>query len=306
MIRDMKVFIPLEQSSESRVAITPDFVKKFKNLGMDIFIESGAGNLSNFSDENYSNCGATIVNNDKRNEHLADADIILHVLPIAIEDVSKLKSGCWHISFLDNYKYGEHISEFKKHGVAAISLEKIPRTSLAQKMDALSSQASLAGYSAVLKAASNSKVVFPMMVTPAGTLQAAKFFVIGAGVAGLQAIATAKRLGARIEAFDTRPEVEDQIKSLGAKFLKIDLGETASTTQGYAKALTEEQLATQRKLMADACIKADVVITTAKVFGRKAPIIITQDTIGKMKHGSVIVDLAVDTGGNTEIGRAHV
>jgi NAD(P) transhydrogenase subunit alpha len=176
----------------------------------------------------------------------------------------------------------------------------IPRSTIAQKMDALSSQASLAGYQAVILAADELDRIFPMMMTPAGTIQPARVFVIGVGVAGLQAIATAKRLGARVEAFDTRPVVEEQVRSLGARFVKADLGETGQTEQGYAKALTEEQLALQRDVMAKHCAMADVVITTAQVFGRKAPVIVTTEMVRKMRPGSLIVDLAIETGGNVE------
>jgi NAD(P) transhydrogenase subunit alpha len=192
------------------------------------------------------------------------------------------------------------IEKFISKGVSAISMELIPRTTLAQKMDALSSQASLAGYVAVILAAEKLDKVFPMMMTPAGTITPAKVFIIGAGVAGLQAIATAKRLGARVEAFDTRAVVEEQVQSLGAKFVKVDLGETGQTKDGYAKALTEEQLAMQREAMARHCAQADVVITTAQVFGKKAPVIVTREMIRGMRTGSVVVDLAVETGGNVE------
>ncbi|MBA7534664.1 NAD(P) transhydrogenase subunit alpha part 1 [subsurface metagenome] len=179
-------------------------------------------------------------------------------------------------------------------------MELIPRTTLAQKMDALSSQASLAGYVAVILAAERLDKIFPMMMTPSGTIAPTKVFIIGAGVAGLQAIATAKRLGARVEAFDTRPAVEEQVQSLGGKFIKIDLGETGQTKDGYAKALSDEQLAKQRDVMARHCAQSDVVITTAQVFGKKAPIIITKDMVEGMKSGSLIIDLAVETGGNVE------
>jgi NAD(P) transhydrogenase subunit alpha len=184
--------------------------------------------------------------------------------------------------------------------ISAVSMEFIPRITIAQKMDSLSSQASLAGYAAVMLAAGKLDKILPMMMTPAGTIAPARVFVIGAGVAGLQAIATAKRLGARVEAFDTRPVVEEQVQSLGAKFVKVDLGETGQTKDGYAKALTAKQLEKQRKVMADHAALADIVITTAQVFGKRAPIIITKDMIKKMKPGSVIVDLAASSGGNVE------
>jgi NAD(P) transhydrogenase subunit alpha len=182
--------------------------------------------------------------------------------------------------------------------INSISMEMIPRTTKAQKMDVLSSQASLAGYVAVIKAAEVSDKILPMMMTPAGTITPSRVFIIGAGVAGLQAIATAKRLGARVEAFDTRPVVEEQVQSLGAKFVKVDLGETGQTKDGYAKALTEEQIQKQRDVMAKVCASSDIVITTAQLFGRKAPVIITEEMVKGMKPGSVIVDLAVESGGN--------
>jgi NAD(P) transhydrogenase subunit alpha len=179
-------------------------------------------------------------------------------------------------------------------------MEMIPRSTRAQKMDALSSQASLSGYAAVVLAADNLYKIFPMMMTPAGTLQPSKVFIIGAGVAGLQAIATARRLGAKVDAFDTRPVAKSDVLSLGAKFVEVDLGETGQTAQGYAKALTEEQLKKQRDVMKQHCAQSDIVITTAQVFGRKAPVIVTKEMIAAMKPGSVVVDLAVETGGNVE------
>jgi NAD(P) transhydrogenase subunit alpha len=216
------------------------------------------------------------------------------------DEVALLKKGAIHISYLDPFNEKGLIDKFVESGINAFSMEMIPRTTLAQKMDALSSQASLAGYVAVIEAMKHSDKIFPMMMTPAGTIQPSRVFIIGAGVAGLQAIATAKRMGAKVEAFDTRPVVEEQVKSLGAKFVKVDLGETGQTKDGYAKALTEEQLAKQREVMAKHVALSDVVITTAKLFGRKAPIIVTKEMISKMKKGSVLVDLAVDTGGNIE------
>jgi NAD(P) transhydrogenase subunit alpha len=196
------------------------------------------------------------------------------------------------------------IAAFAAAGVSAVSMEMIPRTTLAQKMDALSSQASLAGYAAVIQAAARLRLVLPMMMTPAGTILPARVFVLGAGVAGLQAIATAKRLGARVEAFDTRPVVEEQVRSLGAKFVKIDLGETGQTAGGYAQALTPEQIARQQAAMAKICAQSNIVITTAKVFGRKAPRLVTTAMLAGMSAGSVVVDLAIESGGNVEGARA--
>lgn len=296
----MQIFIPRECENETRVAITPDTVKNFIKLGIDIQIESGCGLKSLHSDKDYSNAGAQIITTNNKKEALQSADMILHVLPLEANEIAQMKPKAWHISFFDMFRFPEQLKAFQENQINVISLERIPRTSFAQKMDALSSQSSLAGYMSVIQGLLYLPKTLPMMVTPAGTLQAAKIFVIGAGVAGLQAIATAKRLGARVEAFDTRQEVEEQVQSLGAKFVKIDLGKTESTQQGYAKALTEEQLEKQRKLMLETCSHSDIVITTAKVFGRKAPIIINQAILDSMKHGSVIVDLAAEAGGNTE------
>jgi len=228
------------------------------------------------------------------------ADIVLRLRKPGDADVAMLKAGAIHISYLDPFNEKELVQSLAKQGVTAISMEMIPRSTRAQKMDSLSSQASLAGYVAVLLAAERTDRVFPMMTTPAGTINPSRVFIIGAGVAGLQAIATAKRLGARVDAFDTRPVVAEQVRSLGARFLEVDLGETGQTEQGYAKALTEEQLQKQRDAMAKQCALSDVVITTAQVFGRKAPIIITKEMVAGMKPGSIVVDLAVETGGNVE------
>jgi NAD(P) transhydrogenase subunit alpha len=204
------------------------------------------------------------------------------------------------VSFLDPFTDVEPVRALAARGVSAICMEMIPRSTIAQKMDALSSQASLAGYVAVLLGANRLDRIFPMMMTPAGTIPPAKVFIIGVGVAGLQAIATAKRLGAVVEAFDTRPGVEEQVKSLGGKFVKVDLGEIGQTAQGYAKELTPEQLAKQREVMEQRCAQADLVITTAQVFGRKAPLIITKAMLEKMKPGTIVVDMAVESGGNVE------
>jgi NAD(P) transhydrogenase subunit alpha len=224
----------------------------------------------------------------------------LRVRKIPPNEIPLLKAGCIHISFLDAFNETELVRELAAKGVTTISIDMLPRITITQKMDALSSQASLGGYVAVITAAATIDRILPMMMTPAGTIKPLRVFVIGAGVAGLQAIATAKRLGARVEAFDTRPAVEEQVRSLGAKFVKVELGETGQTEQGYARELTADQLAKQREIMAKHCAEADAVITTAQVFGKKAPMIVTRKMVEQMRPGSVIVDMAVETGGNVE------
>ncbi len=295
----MRIAISKEEfPGEHRVAVVPKNVKKFVEKGCTLVVEKGLGGGSHFADGDYQDAGAVVV--DAKEALLKDADVILRVRKPSVQEVALYKEGAVLICYLDPFNEVELLNALKDHRVNAFSVEMIPRTTLAQKMDALSSQASLGGYVAVILAAERSDKIFPMMMTPAGTISPSHVFIIGAGVAGLQAIATAKRLGARVEAFDTRPVVENDVKSLGARFLKIDLGETGQTKDGYAKALTEEQVEKQRQGMAKACAKADVVITTAQVFGRKAPVIITKDMIAQMKPGSLIVDMAVETGGNVE------
>ena len=294
----MNIFFPKEQDDEIRTAIVPTVVEKYVELGAEVLIESGAGKSIGVNDKDYTDAGG-IVTKD-RFDALSNADIICRLNAPPIEEISPLKKGCIHISFLDPFKEKKLVDAFIKASVTAISMELVPRITRAQKMDALSSQASLGGYSAVIEAARRLAKVFPMMMTPAGTISPSKVFIVGVGVAGLQAIATAKRLGARVEAFDTRPVVEEQVLSLGAKFIKIDIGEAEQTQQGYAKELTTEQLELQRQGMIKACSNSDVIITKAQVFGRPAPLIITQDMIAVMKPGSVIIDMAVSTGGNVE------
>lgn len=282
---------------ESRVALTPKSAEKLIKLGANVAIEAGLGS-SIFPDESYEKVGVKVFTDKQK---LFDtADLLLKVRRSSIEEISMMKKGTVQISFLNPFQEQEIIEALKTKGVTALSMEMIPRTTIAQKMDALSSQANLGGYVSVVTAAFHLQKVLPMMTTPSGTISPAKVFIIGAGVAGLQAIATAKRLGARVEAFDTRAVVEEQVKSLGAKFIKIDLGETEQTKDGYAKPLTESQIQKQRDEMAKICASSDIVITTAQVFGRKAPIILTQEMIKKMSLGSVIVDMAVESGGNVE------
>ena len=283
---------------EARVALVPEHVKQLTKKGLEIKIESNAGVASGYIDDDYIQSGASIFKESKK--ILPMADVVLRVRSSSLEEVNFLKENCLHISFLDTFKEYSLIQELKDKGISTISMDLIPRITRAQKMDALSSQSSLAGYVAIILASEALNKVFPMMTTPAGTIYPARVFVIGAGVAGLQSIATAKRMGARVEAYDTREVVEEQIKSLGARFLKIDLGKTQETKQGYAKALTPEQLVIQKKAIMNVCSQADVVISCAQVFGRSAPKIISVEMLRHMKNGSVVVDLAVESGGNIE------
>ena len=295
----MIIGIPKEKEpGERRIPLTPQTAQKLVNLEIAVRIESGMGESCGYGDDVFAQSGSEIVSD--RSELLSTADLIFRVNKPPLEEVGVMKRASAHISFLDPFRERKLVEALAEAGVSAISVEMIPRTTRAQKMDALSSQASLAGYVAVILAAEAVDLVFPMMMTPAGTLSPSRVFVIGAGVAGLQAIATAKRLGARVEAFDTRPAVAEQVRSLGARFVEVDLGETGETREGYARTLTEEQLDKQRQEMARRCAQADVVITTAQVFGRPAPVIVTEDIIRSMKPGSVVVDLAVESGGNVE------
>jgi len=294
----MLIGVPKETfTGETRVALLPVSVEKLVKKNAKIQIEQGLGETLGITDDEYKKTGAEVTD---RASILSNSDILLRVRKPSSDEISQIKKGAIHISFLDPFNENELIDAFSQQSVTAVSMEMIPRTTIAQKMDALSSQANLAGYVTVILATERMNKILPMMMTPAGTIAPSRVFVIGAGVAGLQAIATAKRLGARVEAFDTRPVVEEQVQSLGAKFIKIDLGETGQTDQGYAKALTPEQLELQRQGMAKVCGQSDIVITTAQLFGRKAPVIVTMDMVKQMKPGSIIVDMAVESGGNVE------
>lgn len=286
---------------ETRVPVTPQVVDRYTRLGAKVYVERGVGERVQISDSEYEAAGAELGD---RAELLGQAQLLLHVAPLSGDVVSALKEGVITAGFLDPFFQPQLVGQLAQRKVNAVAMELIPRSTYAQKMDALSSQASLAGYAAVIVAAERSPQAFPMMSTPAGTIPPVRVLVIGAGVAGLQAIATAKRLGARVEAYDTRPVVKEQVQSLGAKFVEIDVGETGQTEQGYARELTPEQLESQRKQMARICAHSDIIITTAQVFGRQAPTIITKSMVADMKPGSVIVDLAATTGGNVEGTRA--
>jgi NAD(P) transhydrogenase subunit alpha len=296
----MTVFAPRETDPiETRAPLTPVTVQRLVELGLEVQVETGIGAKCDHPDSEYEAAGGKVTSG--RDAALAEADFVFRVGKPAMEEICKLKSGALHASFLDPFNDPEILQAMAAAGVTAVSLEMIPRSTLAQKMDALSSQANIAGYTAVTYAADRLNKILPMMMTPAGTVSPAKFFIIGIGVAGLQAIATAKRLGARVTAFDVRPEALEQAESLGAKALRIDLGgDTGGTDQGYAKELTPEQLEKQRQAQGKVCIDSDVVITTAKVFGRKSPVLVKQDVVDRMKPGSLIIDLAAESGGNVE------
>jgi NAD(P) transhydrogenase subunit alpha len=295
----MRIAVMKETSpQERRVPLIPATAGKLVKLGAELVLEAGLGLSCRFEDADYEKVGAAV--SGSRRELLQSADIILRLRKPPVEEIELMQKGCVHISYLDPFNEAELVELLRRENISAVSLEMIPRSTLAQKMDVLSSQANIAGYATVILAAEHLDKIFPMMTTPAGTIKPSRVFIIGVGVAGLQAIATAKRLGAVVEAFDTRPVVEEQVKSLGAKFVKIDLGETGQTKDGYAKALTPEQLALQKEGMAKACAKADVVITTAQLFGRPAPRIIDSKMLAGMRPGSTVIDMAVETGGNVE------
>ena len=298
----MQIGVPAESHPlEARVALVPRNVKRILDIGFSVAVESEAGRGSGFSDDDYRDAGAQVT----PREQVLASDVVLRVSAPSGDEIHALSAGALQVSFLDPFRQRELVERLAAQGVTSVSMEMVPRTTLAQKMDALSSQASFAGYAAVLFAAERSSKFFPMMMTPGGTIPPARVFVIGAGVAGLQAIATAKRLGARVDAFDTRPEVKEQVESLGGKFVEIDLGETGATEQGYARELTQEQIEMQRKGQAEVIARSDVVITTAQVFGRPAPRIVTAEMVADMKPGSLVIDMAVDSGGNVEGTRAN-
>ena len=294
----MLIGVPKETwSGELRTALVPQNAKKFIELGMSVVLESESGVPSGFTDAMYEDVGVKITQ-DKAEVH--GADILMRVRQPTSAELQLVKKEAVSISFLDPFNEKELVQDMAKREIRGISMEMVPRSTRAQKMDALSSQANLAGYVTVIQAAFHCPKIFPMMMTPAGTIAPGRVFIIGAGVAGLQVIATAKRLGARVEAFDTRPVVAEQVQSLGAKFLDIDLGEVGQTEQGYAKELTAEQLEKQREGQKQVIGQSDVLITTAQVFGRPAPRIVGLDMVEAMKPGSVVVDMAVESGGNVE------
>lgn len=294
----MKILIPRETDpEETRIAATPESVATLKGMELEPVIEAGLGEHLAWPDSEYEKAGAAIVSGDGVYDGVG---LVCRVTPPTADEIARMPRGSMYAGFLDPFNREDLVRAFAEAGVSAMSMEMVPRTTRAQKLDALSSQHNIAGYYMVLLAAERLGKVLPMMATPSGVIQPARVLVIGAGVAGLQAIATAKRLGARIEAFDTRPAVKEQVESLGGKFIDIDLGDSGETEGGYARELTPEQQARQREGMVKALERADVVITTAALFGKPAPTIITDDMLKRMKRGSLVIDYAVASGGNVE------
>jgi H+-translocating NAD(P) transhydrogenase subunit alpha len=298
----VKIGIPKETvARERRVAAVPETVTKLKGAGFEVQVQAGAGAGAQISDQAYEEAGAAVVAD--AGQVLSGSDIVLKVQPPTTAEAARLKEGAILVSFLQPAANAAVVEELAKRKVTAFSLELVPRISRAQSMDALSSQASLAGYKAVLMAAVRLGKYFPMLMSAAGTIAPARVLVLGAGVAGLQAIATARRLGAVVEAYDVRPAVKDEVQSLGAKFLELKL-ESQEGAGGYAREQSEDVLAKQRELLTDRVAAADVVITTAAIPGRKAPVLVTAEMVKGMRPGSVVVDLAAETGGNVELTRA--
>ena len=292
----MRIAVPKEiKDGEKRVALVPDIISKLTKAGLEVVIESGAGVNAQASDEEFKKAGAEVKSGDV----LTGADVVLSVQPLTPTQMKSLKKGAITISFLSPTGSVDSIDAAVAAGVTAFSLEMVPRISRAQSMDALTSQALCAGYRASLVAAELSPKFFPLLMTAAGTVTPAKVVVLGAGVAGLQAIATAKRLGAVVSAYDVRPASADEVKSMGAKFITLEL-EALEGAGGYAREMTEERAAKQRELLTPFIAEADVLITTAAVPGRTAPRLVTAQMAAQMKPGSVIVDLAAETGGNVE------
>jgi NAD(P) transhydrogenase subunit alpha len=291
----MRIGVPRETlPGETRVASTPEVVKKLVAKGFGVVVERGAGEAAHFPDGEYEQAGAEL--GDRASA--LDADIVLRVRKSTAEDIGAMRSGAVLIGFVETCGDDEILAALHAKGVRVVALERVPRISRAQSMDALSSQANIGGYRAVLEAAANYGRFLPVMMTSAGSAKPARLVVLGVGVAGLQAIATARRLGADVYAYDVRPETKEQIRSLGAKPIEIDIGESGSGEGGYAKELSAEAKARQQQLLADELAKAHVIVTTAAIPCRPAPVLVTEDVVERMRPGSVIVDLAAATGGN--------
>ena len=288
----------LNEPSDRRVALVPDIINQLKDRHVEVLVEQDAGLLSAISNEDFQESGAQITD---RTTILSQADLLVTVEPPANDVYSQMKSGAIIISSFEPYNRPEVVHELANHTITALSLDMIPRITLAQSMDVLSSMASIAGYKAVLIAADHLPRYFPMLTTAAGTIPPAKVLVLGAGVAGLQAIATAKRIGGVVEAFDTRLAAKEEVESLGAKFVMVEGATDDTEAGGYAVEQTEEYKQKQQQLIREKAEKADVIVTTAQLRGKPAPLLVTKETVGKMKPGAVIIDLAASTGGNCEL-----
>ena len=293
----MKLSVPKETKfKENRVSLTPDVVKDLVKKGFEVIVESGAGLKSFFSDEAYNAAGAQIISDQSK--IYSEADVVMKINAPSTEEISKMKKDGILISFMWAATNPDLVGACEKSGISAFSMDAVPRISRAQKMDALSSQANLAGYKAVIMAADTIGKIFPMMTTAAGTIRPTKVVIFGAGVAGLQAIATAKRLGAVVEVSDIRPETKEQVESLGGKFIVVKGDASVKMEGGYVKGVSDEFLKLQQELVAKHVKEADIVITTALIPGKKAPLLVTEEMVKSMRFGSVIVDMAVEQGGN--------
>src|SRR5690625_2932124 len=291
------------ENHETRVAITPEGTEALIKLGAQIAVESGAGLASSYTDEEYVNAGATVLNG--RSEVLKQSSILITVQAPSEEDIRQLQPGTILISFIWPLQNRDYLDLLNQHKISALAMDTVPRISRAQSMDALSSMSNIAGYKAALLGANHLDRYLPMMMTAAGTIPPAKVLVLGAGVAGLQAIATAKRLGAVVEAFDVRPVVKEQVESLGATFVEVEMEEEETESKGgYAKELDERNQIRQREVIHQHAKKSDIVITTALIPGRPAPVLITKEMVKDMKTGSVVVDIAAEQGGNCELTQA--
>lgn len=300
----MKIAVGKEKiGAEKRVAASPETVKKLIGLGAEVFVATGAGTASAMTDEMYKSAGAKVMSED---EAYKDADIVLRVRHPDKNEISKIKKGALLIGILSPYQEKDLIKSYAAQGLTAVAMELVPRITRAQSMDVLSSQANLAGYRAVLEAAFEYGHGFPLMMTAAGTVPPAKIFIMGAGVAGLQAIATARRLGAQVSATDVRAAAKEQVQSLGATFVMVENEETkaAETAGGYAKEMSDDYKRQQAALVAETIKKQDIVITTALIPGKKAPVLVTDEMVKSMKPGSVILDMAVEQGGNCTLSKA--
>ncbi len=296
----MKIGIPREiYEGERRVAIVPKMAAQLLKEGHEVFIEAGAGDGAYFTDTEYDRVGANIIENAQL--LYSGVDVVMKIQPPQMEEVEMMGNSSIYIGFLSSVLDTEFLNLMNDKSITSFAMEFIPRISRSQSMDALSSMASIAGYRAVLIAAQHLGKFFPLMMTAAGTIPPAKVLVVGAGVAGLQSIATARRLGARVEAFDTRPAVKEQVESLGAQFIEMELIADAETAAGYAKEMTEEFMKKEREIIGERAVQNHVVITTAQLIGKKAPTLITEEMVKRMQKGSVIIDLAAEQGGNCEI-----